>query len=229
MAMDAIATTATSGATTRDVPQRANGFEDLGSDDFLKLLITQLVNQDPLEPTGNEELLAQIASIREIELSTAMTSSLKSLTGRQDFASSSALIGQFVTGQPGDDGSRVEGLVIGVSFEADGQAILNLADGRALPLQQVASIQDAGEMVAAMIGQSVSGVDLRNPSSPRAVQGVVTASRRESDGTWLLELDTGEDIRLRDVAAVGPAAANNEPNAKGQGLISRIISGVFGG
>lgn len=227
--MEAIATINPSRVTEPDPTTRARGFGELGSEDFLKLLIAQLVNQDPLEPSGNEEMLAQIASIREIELSTAMTSSLTSLTERQDFSSSSALIGQYVTGQVGQGGAQVEGLVVGVTFSGDGRAVLNLSDGSTLPLQQVTSIQDAGEIVAAMIGQSVSGVDLRDPSTPRPVQGVVTASRREPDGTWMLELDTGEDIRLRDVAAVGSAVAKGESNTKAQGLISRIINGVLGG
>ena len=227
--MEAIATINPSRVTAPDATPRARGFGELGSEDFLKLLIAQLVNQDPLEPSGNEEMLAQIASIREIELSTAMTSSLTSLTERQDFSSSSALIGQYVTGQVGQGGPQVEGLVVGVTFSGDGRAVLNLSDGSALPLQQVTSIQDAGEIVAAMIGQSVSGVDLRDSSTPRPVQGVVTASRREPDGTWMLELDTGEDIRLRDVAAVGSAVAKGESNTKAQGLISRIINGVLGG
>ena len=72
-------------------------------------------------------------------------------------------------------------------------------------------------------------MDLRDPSTPRPVQGVVTASRRDPDGTWLLELDTGEDIRLRDVAAVGASVTKSESSTKAQGLISRIINGVFGG
>jgi len=226
--VETIATIRPSSVTAPDATRRASGFADLGSDDFLKLMITQLMNQDPLEPTGNEELLAQIASIREIELSTAMTSSLASLTGRQDFSSSSALIGHYVTGQAGQGGPQVQGLVVGVTFSGDGQAILNLSDGSTLPLQQVASIQDAGEVVAAMIGRSVSGVDLRDPSTPRPVEGVVTASRRDPDGTWLLELDTGEDVRLRDVMAVGSVVVKNESSTKAQGLISRIINGVLG-
>lgn len=40
---------------------------ELTSQDFLKLLVTQLTYQDPLDPMGNEELLRQISSIREIE------------------------------------------------------------------------------------------------------------------------------------------------------------------
>ena len=46
--MEAIATIRPSSETAPDATQRPGGFEDLGSEDFLKLMITQLVNQDPL-------------------------------------------------------------------------------------------------------------------------------------------------------------------------------------
>ena len=134
-----------------------------------------------------------------------------------------------MNGQVGEGGVPVQGFVVGVTFEADGRAILNLSDGRTLPLQQVASIQDAGEIVTAMIGRSVSGVDLRDPATPRPLQGLVTASRREPDGRWLLEMETGEDSRFRDVTAVGSAVAKDDSGEKSQGLISRISNGVLGG
>ncbi len=61
------------GVGTAAPAKKGNAFDELGSSDFLKLMLTQLTNQDPLEPTGNEELLRQISSIREIELSTTLT------------------------------------------------------------------------------------------------------------------------------------------------------------
>ena len=89
----------------------------LGADDFLKLLITQLSNQNPLEPTSSEELLQQIASIRDIELSTTLTESLKSLTEQQRYGSAAGLIGNYVVGRADSTNPTAavpEGVVVGV-------------------------------------------------------------------------------------------------------------------
>ena len=67
----------------------ANSALALGSQDFYELLITQLTNQDPMEPMGNEELLRQIASIREIELSSSLTESLQSRADKHPLGSAS--------------------------------------------------------------------------------------------------------------------------------------------
>ena len=174
----------------------------LGSQDFLKLLVAQLTNQDPLDPTSNQELFQQIASIREIELSTTLTDSLRTLTGQQRFSSASSLIGQYVTSLPGPNGLEDRGVVVGVRFAVDGRPILLLGSGAELHLDRLSTIELPLRAGEALVGQKITGVDRRDPSDPRAVEGVVTGVRLNEGGEVVLELDSGDDLRLADVMTV---------------------------
>jgi len=184
-----------------------NSFPELGSEDFLRLLIMQLRNQDPLEPVDNAELLGQISSIREIELSTTLTESLRLLTGQQRFASASSLIGQYVTGLAGADGMAESGIVVGVRFADAGQPILQLSNGNEIPLEQVSTIESPLRAAEALVGQPIVGLDRRDPADPQVVEGIVTGVRFDTQGEVLLELDTGQDLRFRDFVRVAATDA----------------------
>jgi flagellar basal-body rod modification protein FlgD len=177
-------------------------FAELGGAEFLRLLIVQLRNQDPLEPMDNAQMLQQIASVRDIELSTTLTDSLRMLTGQQRFASASSLIGQHVTSEPADDGTVQRGVVVGVRFTEGGRPILQLSDGSEMPLDEVMMIQPPLRAAEAMVGLKVIGVDRRDPANTEVIDGVVTGARLDDQQEVVLELDTGQDLRFRDVVSV---------------------------
>ena len=97
---------------------RGNDLRDVDLDQFLGLLITELQNQDPLNPMDNAQMLAQIATIREIASTNQLTETLSSFAVGQELAMASNLIGKRVNGL--DSNARsIDGNVDRVSVQTD--------------------------------------------------------------------------------------------------------------
>jgi flagellar basal-body rod modification protein FlgD len=90
----------------------------LGKDDFLKLLVGQLKNQDPLNPVGDQEFMAQMAAFSTLEQVTNLASSSERLNETVASNQSIALIGHQVTYTKAD-GTSAEGEVEKVDFSGD--------------------------------------------------------------------------------------------------------------
>lgn len=56
----------------------------LGRDDFLKLLVTKLENQDPLKPATDEEFVAQLATFSSLEQLISANKQLEAIAAGQD-------------------------------------------------------------------------------------------------------------------------------------------------
>jgi flagellar basal-body rod modification protein FlgD len=72
----------------------------LGKDDFLKLLTTQLQNQDPLNPISNEDFIAQTAqfsSLEQLQNMNTVLQQLLALSGGNGVTSSAPLLGRTVS------------------------------------------------------------------------------------------------------------------------------------
>ena len=66
--------------SSNDTTGAAAGRETkLGQDAFMRLLTTQLANQDPLKPQDNGEFIAQLAQFSSLEKLTSIETSIKEL------------------------------------------------------------------------------------------------------------------------------------------------------
>ncbi len=108
----------------------------LGRDDFFKLFLAQLRNQDPTQPIDDKEFLAQLAQFSLID---TMQEVKKALTGTQ-LAQASSLIGGHVQGT-GIDGQPVSGVVD--RLVQDEKGITLIVDGRGIRPDDV-SVVTAG-------------------------------------------------------------------------------------
>ncbi|MEN5301325.1 MULTISPECIES: flagellar hook assembly protein FlgD [unclassified Pseudomonas] len=95
---DVIAASGVSSSTKKaSTTSSATGGQALGKDAFLQLLVTQMQNQNPLDPQDNSEFVAQLAQFSSLEGITSLNESVSSITSAM--ASSQALQASSLVGR----------------------------------------------------------------------------------------------------------------------------------
>ena len=118
----------------------SSGFGGMDSEEFVKIIFTELQNQDPFSPNDSSALLEQLNSIRSIESDMALTTQLESIVFQNQLAGAGNLIGRYVQGMaPG--GNRVDGQVISVIRQGDMIGV-ELDTGWVIDVDQVELIVD---------------------------------------------------------------------------------------
>jgi len=118
----------------------ANGFGELTSDEFVKIIFTELQAQDPLEPNDTSQLLEQLSTLRSIQSDVDMMDRLGSIVDQSELAGASSLIGKIISGISEKD-ERVLDYVVSVSRTEDG-AVPTTERGARIPMRQVDEIID---------------------------------------------------------------------------------------
>ncbi|MDA7874702.1 flagellar biosynthesis protein FlgD [Rhodopirellula sp.] len=130
--------------TSATTSQSSGSYNELDIDDFLKLLISELQNQDPLDPVDNSEMVQQIGQIREIGATDELTKTLSSLSSSQELVTASSLIGKSVEGLA-EDASAVDGIVdritVETSGENDSRTVKVHVGGKTMDIKNIREIQ----------------------------------------------------------------------------------------
>jgi flagellar basal-body rod modification protein FlgD len=138
--MSTISSNYSSSSSTSSTSTTTDAYESLDVSDFVTLMMTQLQNQDPLDPTSNAELMAQISQIGQMQNNSTMKDLLTNLSLQNQIGSAGGLIGKSVTGI--QDKQNVSGTVSSVSI-ADSKVSLVLDDGTNLAMENVTAIAPA--------------------------------------------------------------------------------------
>lgn len=120
---------ATQRSSSSDVSASKTSTATLNYNNFLKLLLAQMKNQDPTEPMSSTDYMAQLATFSQVEQSMLGNSKLDALLASSALAQADSVIGRTVTSA---DGS-ISGEVSSVRITNEG-ALAQLGDGRELLL-----------------------------------------------------------------------------------------------
>jgi len=110
--------------------------------DYMNLLITQLQNQNPLEPLDNNEMAAQLAQFSQLQQLESMNTSFADVLATTELSYANSLLGKEITFMaPNETGASdvTSGIVEQVYNNVDGEILLGVGN-HTLALQDVISV-----------------------------------------------------------------------------------------
>lgn len=95
--------------------------------DYIKLLVVQLQNQNPLEPLDNNEMASQLAQFSQLQQLESLNESFQEVLTNTQLSYASSLIGKQVAFFNPVDGTPVIGIVEHVEID-DEQVLLKVSE-----------------------------------------------------------------------------------------------------
>jgi len=111
--------------------------KQMGKDDFLKLLLTQLSHQDPTNPVKDQAFIAQMAQFSSLEQMKNMSKAVNTMSNRQSFS----LVGKIVSGPDFTTGETLTGLAGALFFDADGNSFVRV-NGKSMEVEKIQLVSD---------------------------------------------------------------------------------------
>lgn len=178
-------------------PQPVTKTNELGKNEFLKLMITQMNNQDPLNPQENSEFIAQLAQFSSVEGLENLNTTVSSLAGSMQSSQAlqaSALVGRKVH-VPSANAALLDGDVISGAIKLQssaGNLNVSISDANGQLVRQVAlGTQPAGDVRFVWDGADQNGV--------RLPPGIYQFRAQSSNGEGGVEVPTSLSANVNSV------------------------------
>ncbi|MCE5326336.1 MAG: hypothetical protein LLG01_07950 [Planctomycetaceae bacterium] len=107
---------------------------------YMKLLVTQLQNQNPLEPMNNDQMASQLAQLSQLQQMESMNSTFAKVLSSQQLSQATALIGKSVAYLPEGADTATWARVTGAGV-VGGEAVVQ-AGQVTLTLDRIQAIAD---------------------------------------------------------------------------------------
>ncbi|WP_100330915.1 flagellar hook assembly protein FlgD [Bacillus xiapuensis] len=186
--------------------EKRTGNSNLGKDEFLKILMTQLQNQDPLNPMEDKDFIAQMATFSSLEQMTKMASSFEKFMQMQQssqMVSYHSFVGKEVTWHkiiPSEDAQEKpavqegSGTIASIRYKGDGVEF-TLSDGTVLEPANISEVKggasggsstlvEASHLIGHTVSWNKDGKEL----------SAIVRSVSSKEGAILLHLDNGDKI-----------------------------------
>lgn len=156
---------------------KSNGSE-VSTDAFMDLLVTQMTNQDPLEPMSNEQMMSQLAQLQTLEEQRDMTASVVEMA-------------EAMSGFRTENGESLTSLL----------SAMNSNDQSIFVSLEAARLESQLSTASSLIGKTVTGTITDEDGVESEFSGVAD-SVSVSQGVAWLNFDTGEQMAVVDVTKV---------------------------
>jgi flagellar basal-body rod modification protein FlgD len=139
MAINPTTATTTAATTAGTASSTKKADQALGKDDFLKLMVAQMKNQDPMNPSDDKDNIAQMAQFSSLEQITNLATATQQLADSMQTTQTLGLIGHTVSYQAAD-GTLSSGTVSAVDV-AGGKPSLTVGDAKDVDPSAVTSVR----------------------------------------------------------------------------------------
>lgn len=189
----------------------------LGKQDFMKLLLAQMKNQDPLEPMESTQFAAQLAQFSSLEQLTNMNTELTNQGVNQmtiGYAQSVNMIGKEAIVQNGNtikvDGSTAEvnyrlgsdAAEVVISIYNESGSLVKTVEGTGLTAGINKTTLDCSDLATGEYTFKVSATDISGQSvtADTMISGLVTAAHFKNNTISLTV--NGKEVALNDIVSV---------------------------
>jgi flagellar basal-body rod modification protein FlgD len=194
--------------------QREGGKDVLGKDDFMKILMTQLQNQDPLNPMQDKDFIAQMATFSTLEQITNLSKSMETFIesqGQNNLIAYNQFVGKEVTWHKLEDSTEGKteieegkGIVSSVRFK-DNEVQFIMEDGTTLAPGNVSQVNhnESGYGVNSLVNaSSLIGKTVYWSKEGTQLNSVVTSVSKRDGSLWF-HLENGEKVKDGTITKIG--------------------------
>ncbi|MGR3763864.1 flagellar hook assembly protein FlgD [Rossellomorea sp. NS-SX7] len=190
--------------STMQSKKREGGNDILGKDDFLKILMTQLQNQDPMNPMQDKDFIAQMATFSSLEQMTNLTKTMEKFVENQNQSQLIAynqFVGKQVTwhkisesdSNEAPEISEGQGLVKGVRFKADSVEFI-MEDGTILNPGNISQVNNGTSSDVSLVNASMLiGKKVTWEGEEGEVSGIVQSVSSKDSRIWI-HTDSGGKV-----------------------------------